>query len=254
MAAPSESPRAPLVEVFASIQGEGAFAGDAQSFVRFAGCPLRCKYCDSEHTWFAADRWRIAGIHGSRECNNPAGIPEILSALREVETDGIPRAVSLTGGEPLVHADFIQKLAPVLRSEGRRVHLETAAVHARELEKVILQLDHVSADLKLASTMESGEFLDSHRRFLQICADAGVDTCVKCVITPAVTDREFEAALELVASLQRDWLFVVQPATPMRSERTAVAPARLDALFSAARRRLPRARVLPQVHRALGIL
>ena len=35
----------PVMEVFASIQGEGAYVGEPQVFVRLRGCPLRCAYC-----------------------------------------------------------------------------------------------------------------------------------------------------------------------------------------------------------------
>ena len=40
-----------LVEIFSSIQGEGPDLGAATLFVRFGGCDLRCRWCDSPHTW-----------------------------------------------------------------------------------------------------------------------------------------------------------------------------------------------------------
>ena len=42
---------APVMEVFASIQGEGRYAGEPQVFVRLHGCPLRCRYCDTPGSW-----------------------------------------------------------------------------------------------------------------------------------------------------------------------------------------------------------
>ena len=35
-------------DIFYSIQGEGRNAGRAAAFVRFAGCNLRCAFCDTD--------------------------------------------------------------------------------------------------------------------------------------------------------------------------------------------------------------
>ncbi|MEM4195978.1 MAG: 7-carboxy-7-deazaguanine synthase QueE, partial [Methanothermobacter sp.] len=39
--------KAPIMEVFSSIQGEGLLLGKRQIFIRFAGCNLNCSYCDT---------------------------------------------------------------------------------------------------------------------------------------------------------------------------------------------------------------
>jgi len=39
---------ADIAEIFSSIQGEGLYVGRRQIFIRFCGCNLNCRYCDTE--------------------------------------------------------------------------------------------------------------------------------------------------------------------------------------------------------------
>lgn len=41
----------PVMEIFSSIQGEGAMIGMPVTFVRFAGCNLTCEWCDTKESW-----------------------------------------------------------------------------------------------------------------------------------------------------------------------------------------------------------
>jgi len=68
-----------IVEIFYSIQGEGANTGMPAIFIRLGGCNLQCWYCDTE--------W-----HHYKEMS----IPEILSAIAPYNCKNI----IWTGGEP----------------------------------------------------------------------------------------------------------------------------------------------------------
>lgn len=100
-----------VLEVFDSLQGEGAWAGVPMTFVRLAGCNapdagLACvRWCDTPESWDAS-----AGDD----------IPVSLLAGRLT----LPR-VCLTGGEPLLQQDGLAWLVPTLQATGRRVHLES---------------------------------------------------------------------------------------------------------------------------------
>jgi organic radical activating enzyme len=95
-------------EVFGpTIQGEGAHAGTACVFLRFAACNLACTWCDTDFAAAGAARLDAAGI--ARE-------------LLARDANG-SRMVVVTGGEPALQWD--PELAAALADAGFRTHMET---------------------------------------------------------------------------------------------------------------------------------
>ncbi len=93
-------------EVFTSIQGEGSAQGLPCAFVRLAGCPLRCRWCDTTY---------------ARDGGRPVEVAELV---RRVGESGLP-LVEITGGEPLVQEET-PALARALLDAGYRVLCETS--------------------------------------------------------------------------------------------------------------------------------
>ena len=58
--------------------------------------------------------------------DNPLSTDRVLQLIEQLESEARHHSVSVTGGEPLLHAPFLQHLLPALRSRGLRVYLETA--------------------------------------------------------------------------------------------------------------------------------
>lgn len=94
-------------ERFVSLQGEGSLVGVPSSFVRVAGCNLRCTWCDSPET-----SW------------NPSGEQISIDELVVFCAAG-PRHVVLTGGEPLLFPG-VAELSRRLHAAGHHVTVETA--------------------------------------------------------------------------------------------------------------------------------
>ncbi len=260
---------APVMEVFASIQGEGAFVGEPQVFLRLRGCPVRCRWCDTPASWRLADsdRARIAGTpeRGGVRGESPWATPfQAACWIAEVEP-GSPRTVSVTGGEPLVWPEFLLGLRSMLSP--RRLHLETGGAHPRTLARVIDGFDHVSLDLKPDLDLDPPEEIalavssertprtrEEWRAAREACLAlvSGRDACGKIVVSGERSPDDFVPLLEEVERCAPALPLYLQPATPIGAS-TAPAPATLTLLAEMARDRDLAVRVVPQVHRVLGI-
>jgi 7-carboxy-7-deazaguanine synthase len=93
-------------EIFHSLQGEADAVGYPTVFVRLTGCPLRCRYCDTEYAFHAGDWWDLEAI------------------VEKVSSYGAQH-VCVTGGEPLAQPDC-PKLLERLCDAGFEVSLETS--------------------------------------------------------------------------------------------------------------------------------
>ena len=97
-------------EIFYSLQGEGFLAGMPSVFVRLAGCPLRCRWCDTKYAW-------------SEDAGEDLTVPEIVEAVCKRRG----RFVVITGGEPMIHGD-LPELARELKAAGKHITMETAGI------------------------------------------------------------------------------------------------------------------------------
>jgi len=251
-----------LVEIFSSIQGEGPTVGTSTLFVRLGGCDLRCRWCDSPHTWTAPARSRIETTRGTGDSEDRPGtlpVDEVLEACRRLDAAG-HRYVSLTGGEPLLQAEACAALAEGLREQGARVLLETHGLHAEALESVVDAVDCVSMDWKLASDVwrESdpadeipAPYHEAHTRFLAVARRAPL-VSVKLVVTPNSADEELDEAIRRVAETHPDACLVIQPVTPCGAVKERPDVRRLLAIERRASAHLAEVRVMPQTHPVLG--
>lgn len=97
-------------ELFYSLQGEGSLAGVPSIFIRLAGCPLRCTWCDTKYAWDPAKGQEMT-------CE------QVIEAIDDYPT----RYVVLTGGEPMTH-EGVKELAAVIRAKGYHLTIETAGI------------------------------------------------------------------------------------------------------------------------------
>jgi len=124
-----------ITEIFASISGEGTRQGAPAVFVRFAGCNLRCAWCDTEYSF-------------------ERGAPmDAAAVLAEVGRHAIPFVV-ITGGEPLLQEDELIPLLKALNAEGYDIEIETNGTRPVD---AVQGYATICMDIKCPSSQESSD-------------------------------------------------------------------------------------------------
>jgi organic radical activating enzyme len=252
----------PVVEIFSSIQGEGLLVGERQIFLRFPGCNLACAYCDTPAAKVEPRLCRIERSPGAQDfaqMPNPLSVADIAAAVRTLarRQAGLHHSVALTGGEPLLRADFLAELLPALGDLGLRAYLETNGTMAEELASIVQHLDVVCTDIKLPSSTKHPPLWGSHERFLLVLAaneDVARLDFAKCVVTADCTADEIERAARLVAGIDSEMALILQPVTPTAPDVRPPSPQEALGLQAIAKRHLSRVRIIAQMHRLAGYL
>lgn len=234
-----------IYEIFNSIQGEGVYAGIRQVFVRFCGCQLNCKYCDTREARFAVEKCRIHD-HCDHYISNPLDVDTVIDVINDLWTPST-RSISLTGGEPLLHSDFIKELASHISMP---IYLETNAGFPDSARKIADTIDVAACDIKLLehrSTDDYDNLLDAELETIGIFHGENVETFVKIVVLPETTENSIKNAVLGIKSIEESIPLVLQPATPV------IDLQQLLDLMDFAGTHLSDVRMVPQMHRLLGI-
>ena len=161
-------------EIFHSLQGEADCVGFPTVFVRLTGCPLRCRYCDTEYA-FHSGEW--------------LDLEAILAKVREFSA----AHVCVTGGEPLAQPNCL-KLLERLCDAGFSVSLETSgALDVSAVDsRVSRVIDVKTPDSNEASRNRIENFahltIRDQLKFV-ICSRADYDWSKDFLRTHGLTDR-----------------------------------------------------------------
>lgn len=223
--------KAKVNDIFVSIQGEGKFLGEEQCFVRFYGCNLSCRFCDTKISTYT-----------EYSCE------ELVHGVKEVIGDKSIKFISITGGEPLLQKDFLIEFLPRLKANGFGVYLETNGVLHEELFDVMPYVDSISMDIKLPSSTKERSLWQEHRQFLKIAREKEV--FIKAVICLDTTFDDFKKAVNLVAGIAPEITFVLQP-NELEIGRDLVS--KLQAFHQYSKGYFTDARIIPQLHKILGV-
>ncbi len=247
----------PVLEGFSSFQGVGPRVGERQIFVRLSGCDLRCAFCDTPESFPtppAARVQRNPGGGAEERPANPLSLTALIEAVRRLDDPpGLHAALSVTGGEPLLHPHAVHALAVAARGLGLRVHVETGGHRPGAVAHVLEVVDEVTPDLKLESATGAPTPWAAHAETYRLLERAGKALAVKAVVGATTPEEEVRAAAAFAAEHLPSAPLVLQPATPLPGGPAAPAVSLLFRLHAAAGAAHPDVRVIPQVHRALGV-
>ncbi len=173
-----------------SFESFGTVDGPGIRFVVFMqGCPMRCKYCHNPDTWRfgAGKKYTAADV-----------VKEALKYKSYIKSGG----VTVSGGEPLLQAEFITELFRLLKAEGIHTALDTSGVtfdkdNPQSVEKhlsvlgytdlVLLDIKHIDENEHKALTgFSNNRTLD----FAQFLSENGKKMWIRHVLVPDITDND----------------------------------------------------------------
>ncbi|MDI6736205.1 MAG: 7-carboxy-7-deazaguanine synthase QueE [bacterium] len=229
-----------LVEVFTSIQGEGIYIGQPQVFIRFAGCNLRCRFCDTPQAWEIPQGCSIMTLNKGRTIPNPLAIPLLIDLIKG-DVQNYP-TICLTGGEPLLQTDSLKELISEIKKRFEvQIYLETNGTLPYQLDQIIELIDIIAMDIKLPSLTGLKSFWKEHRDFLRVANQK--DVFVKVVLGRQMVNEEFERAIFLIKEVDVNIPLVIQPLD------NSLSLEWLLRCYVTASKELKQVRVIPQVHK-----
>jgi organic radical activating enzyme len=218
-----------ITEIFTSIQGEGMYLGKKQIFVRFFGCNIDCKYCDTKLDTF-------------KEYEPD----DLFRELMQYEKDY--HSISFTGGEPLFQKEFLKKILKLTYESAEKNYLETNGTLPEALKEVIDYVHIVAMDLKPPSSTGLGNFWKEHQKFLEI--SSGKELFLKTVICQSTLEADLREAINLIKKINKSLILVLQPNSFEDGDRLTQ---KLINYKNICLNENVSCRIIPQVHKILGV-
>ncbi len=168
-----------------SFESLGAVDGPGIRFVVFMqGCHLKCKYCQNRDTW---------DTNAGEEYESDELVQKILRYKSYIMPDG---GVTISGGEPLLQADFLIELFTKLKENGIHTCIDTSGnvPLTDKIKKLISLTDLVLLDIKCINEKTCIELVGKSNKdelaFARYLSDNNVPMWIRQVLVPDITDKE----------------------------------------------------------------
>ena len=169
-----------------SFETFGAVDGPGIRFVIFTqGCNLQCKYCQNRDTW-------------THQGGTIYSVREVLDKIERYKNYIIPSGggVTVSGGEPLLHIDFLIALFEELKKKGFSTAVDTSGVISitDKVDKLIDLTDLFLLDIKCINDEIckdlTGVSNQKELEFAKYLDSKGKHMWIRQVIVPGYTDKE----------------------------------------------------------------
>ena len=163
-----------------SVESFGTLDGPGIRYVLFLqGCPLRCVYCHNPDSWHCS---------GGQEIGSVDVVKDILRYHNFIKRGG----VTLSGGEPLMQADFTASVLEGCREHGLHTAIDTSgAVSLLACSKAVDAADLLLLDIKAAEDALfrkiTGRGMDNTVELLNYCENSGKSIWIRHVLVPGLT-------------------------------------------------------------------
>ena len=173
-----------------SLQSLGTVDGPGVRFVVFVqGCPLRCKFCHNPDTW---------DFDGGDTVSAEEIVKKVMRYREYFKDSG---GITVSGGEPLMQAEFVREIFSLCKKEGINTCLDTSgSIINDEVIALLDECDRVMLDIKYTEDEQYKKYvgcsIEKPLAFLEILSDKNIPTTIRQVIIPTINDTK-ESVLAL---------------------------------------------------------
>ena len=150
--------------------------------------------------------------------------------------------VFLTGGEPLINANFLKQVLPDIK---QKIYLETNGTLSNELKKIIDYIDIIAMDIKIPSATGNTDLFDEHEEFIKTAIKK--ELFIKVVFNEKITDEETDKILKLASKYNLP--IILQPESNGNKIKNDIKI--INKVFYKFRNQYKNVRLIPQVHKFL---
>lgn len=231
-----------IFEIFTSIEGEGILYGTKTLFVRLAGCPFSCFYCDTAEA--------LPADSGTEY--------DIQDALDIVTQNIQPNTfkVNFTGGDPLVQHRAVARMARHIKTLNIATYLESSCFDSERFDHILPYIDYTKIEFKtpdseFVASVNRAALQENAMRCLEHAAACPGRVYIKVVVSDRTsTDYIRALAEEAFQRAPPDSVsgFVIQPTW-------GVAEPSLESLLEMYDSVYPlyeQVRIVPQMHKYIG--